>query len=199
MFGTGELASSSSESTSPSRISSSWTVGTYWRQIGSPGVLIRSTMAGEMRNSKFSAARRRRSISATCSGPNRSASASSDAMLFLRSSSCQLSIRQILGVDHQVVTGRVVPRDGCGSGVAAVLVKGPRGGVVGAGAGLDDDEPLAQGPEPLLDLRQQLRPDAGALPRLVDHDPVEILRPCGSRRWAPARVAHTVLAIEAAD
>src|SRR5947207_2272123 len=37
MFGTGEFASSSSESTIPSRTSSSWSVGTYWRQIGSPG------------------------------------------------------------------------------------------------------------------------------------------------------------------
>src|SRR6266850_4545294 len=108
---------------------------------------MRSTIAGEIRNSKFSAAWRSRSMSPTCSGPNRAASASSDAMLFLRSSSCQVSIREILGVDHQVVTGCVVPRDGCGSGVAAVLIEGPCGRVIGSRAGLDDDKPLAVGPQ----------------------------------------------------
>src|SRR6266705_5322304 len=199
MLGTGELASSSSESTMPSRASSSCTVGTYWRQIGSPGDLIRSTMAGEIRNSKFSAACRSRSTSPTCSGPNRAASASREAMLFLRRSSCQLSIREILGVDHQIVTGRVVPRDGCGSGVAAVLVKSPRGRVVGARAGFNDDEPLAFGPQPVLDLHQQLRPHTGALPRLVDHDPVQVVRAAGSGRGSPARVAHQVLCVERPD
>src|SRR5947207_15124392 len=67
MFGTGEWASSASESTSPSCTSSSWRSGTYCRQIGSPGDLIRSTMAGAMRNSKFRAACRRRSRSGKCS------------------------------------------------------------------------------------------------------------------------------------
>src|SRR6267154_1785535 len=168
MLGDGEVASSSGESTMPSRISSSCTVGTYWRQIGSPGDLIKSTMAGEMRNSKFSAACRSRATSPTCSGPNRAASASRDAMLFLRRSSCQLSIREILGVDHQIVTGRVVPRDGCGPGIAAVLVETPSGRVVGTRARFDHDEPLAFRPQPGLDLHEQLRSNSGALPGLVD-------------------------------
>src|SRR5213075_2028402 len=202
MLGTGELASSASESTIPSWTSSSCTVGTYCRQIGSPGDLIRSTMAGEMRNSKFSAAWRRRAMSPTCSGPNRAASASSDAILFLRRSSCQLSISEILGVDHQIVTGRVVGRDGCGSGEAAFLVKGPCGRIVVARTRLDHHEPLPVGSETVLDLAEQLRPDPGALPAFVDHDPIQVVRPRGSGCGPPAGVAHQVLTptlIESAD
>src|SRR2546422_7873502 len=45
-------ASSARESTRPSCTSSSWRSGTYCRQIGSPGDVMSSTMAGEMRNSK---------------------------------------------------------------------------------------------------------------------------------------------------
>src|SRR5258706_3687870 len=199
MLGTGEFASSSSESTIPSWISSSCTVGTYWRQIGSPGDLIRSTMAGEMRNSKFSAAWRRRAMSPTCSGPNRAASASSDAMLFLRRSSCQLSISEILGVDHQIVTGRVVGRDGCGSGEAAFLVKGPCGRVVAARTRLDHHEPLPVRPEAVLDLSEQLGPDTGALPAFVDHDPIQVVRARGSGCGPPTGVAHQPLSVERSD
>src|SRR5947207_1848057 len=82
--------------------------------------------------------------------------ASSDAMLFLRRSSCQFSISEILGVNHQIVTGRVVGRDGCGSREAAFLVKGPCGRVVAARARLNHHEPLAVGPETVLDLLEQL-------------------------------------------
>src|SRR6185503_4270838 len=204
MLGTGELAASASESTMPSWISSSCTVGTYCRQIGSPGDLIRSTMAGEMRNSKFSAAWRRRAMSPTCSGPNRAASASSDAMLFLRRSTCQLSIglvlgREIFGVNHQIITGRVVGRDSCGSGEAAFLVKGPCGRVVAARARLNHHEPLAVGPETVLDLHEQLGPDAGALPALIDHDPIQVVRAGGPRCGPPARVAHQALMLKGAD
>src|SRR5882762_4051714 len=160
MLGTGEFASSSSESTRASWISSSCTVGTYCTQMGSPGDLIRSTIAGEIRNSKFSAACRRCAISPTCSAPNRAASASSEAMLFLRSSSCQVSSRQLLGIDHQVVTGRVVPRDGRDPGVAACFVKPAGRYVIGARAGLDDYEPSAVCGQPALDLTEQLRSDS---------------------------------------
>src|SRR5436190_3556457 len=141
MLGTGEFSSSASESTSPSCTSSSCSVGTYCRQMGSPGDLMRSTMAAEIRNSKFSAACRSDAISPTCSAPKRAARASSDAMLFLRSSSCQVSSCQILDIDHQIVTGRVVPRDGCGSGVAACFVETPGRLVIGPRGGFDDDEP----------------------------------------------------------
>src|SRR3989449_9411333 len=126
MFGTGEWASSASESTIPSRTSSSWRSGTYWRQMGSPGDLIRSTIAGEMRNSKFAAACRSRPRSGKCSAPNLATSASREAMLRLRRSSCQDSIRQILEIDHQVVVGRVVARHGGAPGVAAPLVERAR-------------------------------------------------------------------------
>src|SRR5262245_43838298 len=92
MLGTGLSASSLSESTMPSRMSSSSTVGTYWRQMGSSGDLISSTMAGEILNSKFSAAWRRRSRSGKCSGPNRAASMSSDRIELVLRTSCQVSM-----------------------------------------------------------------------------------------------------------
>src|SRR5437879_12776332 len=93
-----------------------------------------------MRNSKLSAAWRNRSRSGNCSGPNLATSASSDARLFLRSSSCQDSMRQVLEIDHQIVTGRVIARDQRRPGVAASLVEGARRRVVGAGGGLDGDQ-----------------------------------------------------------
>src|SRR3989449_7021557 len=126
MFGTGELASSANESTSPSCTSSSCRSGTYCRQMGSRGDVMRSTMAGEIRNSKFSAACRSRSRSGKCSAPNLATSASSEAMLCLRSSCCQDSMRQILEIDHQVVAGGVVAREPGRLGVAAPLVEGAR-------------------------------------------------------------------------
>src|SRR5437867_4844461 len=146
MFGTGECASSANESTRPSCTSSSCRSGTYCRQMGSPGDLMRFTIAGEIRNSKFSAACRSRARSGKCSAPNLATSASSDAMLCLRSSCCQDSMRQILEIDHQVVAGGddlvvylkdlthhqvvaggVVAREAGRPGVAAPLVEGARG------------------------------------------------------------------------
>src|SRR6185437_12675898 len=80
MFGTGESASSSSESMIPSWISSSCTVGTYWFHMGSPTSLIWSRAAGVMRIWKLSNAGASASTSMT-SRPNRSASLSRLAML----------------------------------------------------------------------------------------------------------------------
>src|SRR2546430_8717502 len=74
-----------------------------------------------MRNSKLSAACRSRSRSGNCSGPNFATSASSEARLFLRSSSCHDSMRQVLEIDHQIVTGRVVAGDQRRASVAASL------------------------------------------------------------------------------
>src|SRR5919107_434695 len=91
MLGTGLSASSLSESTIPSTTSSSSTEGMYCRHIGSSGDLMRSTMAGEMRNSKLSAASRKRSRSGKFSGPNLRASASSDAIEFFLRTSCHVS------------------------------------------------------------------------------------------------------------
>src|SRR6266404_1809571 len=199
MLGTGEFASSASESTRPSWTSSSWTVGTYCRQIGSPGDLIRSTIAGEMRNSKFSAAWRRCAMSPTCSAPKRAANASSEAMLFLRSSSCQVSSGQILGIDHQVVTGRVIPRDGRGPGVAACFVKPARRCVIGARAGLYDHQPSAVSRQPALHLAEQLRADSAALAGAVHDDPVQIARRHGARCRAPAGVANQLIGFECTD
>src|SRR6266567_2367753 len=157
MFGTGECASSASESTSPSCTSSSCRSGTYWRQMG-------STIAGEIRNSKLSAAWRSRSKSGKCSAPNFAASASSDAMLCLRSSSCQNAMRQILEVDHQVVAGGVVAREPGRLSVAAPLVKRARGGVFGARRRLDDDQSSLVGRQLVLDRPQQAGADPLALP-----------------------------------
>src|SRR5436309_299327 len=199
MLGTGEFASSASESTSPSWISNSCTVGTYCSQIGSPGDLMRSTIAGEMRNSKFSAACRRRAMSPTCSAPKRAANASSEAMPFLRSSSCQVSSSQILGIDHQVVTGRVVPRDGRGPGVAACFVKPARRCVIGARAGLDDYEPPAVSRQPALDLTEQLRSDSTALASPIYDNPIQIARRLCPWGRAPARVPNQLIALERAD
>src|SRR5574341_868986 len=199
MFGTGEFWSSLRESTIPSWTSSAWTVGTYCRQIGSSGDLMRSTMAGEMRNSKFSAAWRSRSISGKCSAPNRAAKASSEAMLFLRSSSCQDSMRQILEIDHQVVTGRVVPRELRGPGEAASYVEAPRGRVVRAGGRLGDQQPETVGHEPLLHVGQELAADAGPLPGPVHHDPVQIRCAFRPRRGAPAGEAGQLVALIRAD
>src|SRR6476620_3342642 len=75
-------------------MSSSSTEGTYCRQIGSLGDLIKSTMAGEIRNSKFSAAWRSRSRSGKFSDPNLAANASREAMEFFFRTSCQVSAMQ---------------------------------------------------------------------------------------------------------
>src|SRR5882762_4178886 len=176
MFGTGELASSASESTRPSCTSSSWRSGTYCRQMGSPGDLMRSTIAGEIRNSKFSAACRRRSRSGKCSAPNLATSASSEAMLCLRSCCCQDSMCQVLEIDHQVVAGGIVAREPGRLGVAEPLVEGACGCVVGARRGLNHDQSSAAGREPILD------------------DPVEIEGPGGPRGGAPAGVPNEVVA-----
>src|SRR2546426_9546575 len=164
MFGTGEWASSASESTSPSRTSSSWRSGTYWRQIGSPGDLMRSTIAGEIRNSKFSAASRRRPRSGKCSAPNLATSASSVAMLFLRSSACQDAMPQVLEIDHQVVVRRVIARERRRLRVPTPLVERARCRVRRAGGGLDDDQSPLVGAQRGLDFPQELAPHALALP-----------------------------------
>src|SRR6266852_6101917 len=199
MLGTGEFASSASESTSPSWISSSCTVGTYCSQIGSPGDLIKSTIAGEMRNSKFPAACRRRAMSPTCSAPKRAANASSEAMLFLRSSSCQVSSSQILGIDHQVVTRRVVRRDGRGPGVAACFVKPARGCVIGARAGLNHNQSCVVRRESLLHLGEQLGANPSPLVLAAHDDPVKIVRCFRTRRRPPAGVADQSIGFERAD
>src|SRR5258708_9394613 len=169
----------------PSWTSSSCTVGTYWRQIGSSGAWIRSTIAGEIRNSKFAAAWCSLGISGKWSGPNRAASCSSDVRLRLRSSSCQVSIRQILEIDHQVVTGRVVAREGGGPGVAAAFVKAARRLVGRARGRFDDDEAAAIGDQLRLHRPQKLPADAVAPPLRIHGHPIQILRPARSRRPPP--------------
>src|ERR1041384_4375128 len=197
MLGTGEFASSASESTIPSCTSSSCTVGTYCRQIGSPGDLIRSTIAGEIRNSKFSAACWSAAMGPVCSSPKRAASASSDAMLFLRSSSCQVST-QLLGVDHQIVARRVVRWDGRGSAVSAFLIEPARRGIVRTRARLYHHQPCGVRRAALLHFLQELGPNPLPLARTVHDDPIEIERTFGPRRRAPARVADQLLAVERA-
>src|ERR1051325_11250018 len=186
MLGTGEFASSASESRIPSCTSSSWTVGTYCRQIGSPGDLIRSTIAGEIRNSKFSAACLSAAMGPVCSSPKRAASASSDAMLFLRSSYCQVST-QLLGVDHQIVARRVVRWDGRGLPITSRLVESSRRLVIVTQRGLNNREPCAVRRKPGFDFVHQLSSDAAALPRAIDYDPVQVPRACCPRRRALRR------------
>src|SRR2546426_4744729 len=199
MLGTGECASSASESTSPSCTSSSWRSGTYWRHIGSPGDLIRSTMAGAIRNSKFSAACRRRSRSGKCSAPNLATSASSDARLRLRSSSCQDSMPQVLEVDHQVVAGRVVRRDCRDPAVSTPLVERARRGVVLTRRRLHDYQPAAVSPQSLLHCVQQLGPHAPVLPRGIHHQPVQVRRADRAGRRAPAGVADQLVTVVRAE
>src|ERR687890_64787 len=89
MLGTGLSASSLSESTIPSTTSSSSTEGTYCRQIGSSGDLMRSTMAGEIRNSKLSA------------------NASSEAIEFFLRTSCHVSAMEPSGFhEHHLIIAR---------------------------------------------------------------------------------------------
>src|SRR2546425_2315120 len=199
MFGTGEWASSASESTIPSRTSSSWRSGTYWRQMGSPGDLIRSTIAGEMRNSKFTAACRSRSRSGKCSAPNLATSASREAMLRLRRSSCQDSIRQILEIDHQVVVGRVVARHGGAPGVAAPLVERARRCVLRQGGCLHDHEPAAVADQPMLNRLDQPGAHPAALPRRIHDEPVEVVGAGRPGRGAPAGVADELVTLVGAE
>src|SRR4029077_4897931 len=102
------------------------------------------------------------SRSGKCFAPNLATSASSEAMLCLRSSCCQDSMRQILEIDHQVVAGGVIAREPGRLGVAAPLVEGARGSVVSARRRLDDDKASGVRRQFLLDSRQQS--GAGSLP-----------------------------------
>src|SRR5256885_10900054 len=194
MFGTGEWASSANESTRPSCTSSSCRSGTYCRQMGSPGDLMRSTIAGEIRNSKFSAACRSRSRSGKCSAPNLATSASSEAMLCLRSTCCQGSMRQVLEIDHQVVARGVVAGEPGRLGVSPPLVEGAGGCVIGARRCLDDDESSVIARQLCFDGPQQLGADSGALSRRIHDDPVEVERAGGTGCGAPAGVAHQLVA-----
>src|SRR5260370_12897470 len=193
MFGTGAWCGSARGSAKPAWTWSSWRWGTYCRQMGSPGVGMGSAMAGEMRNSKFSAACRRRARSGKCSGPNLATSASSEAMLRLRSSCCQASMRQSVEIDHQVVAGGVIAGDRRHPRVAASLIERARAGVVRAGRGLDDEEPSVVARELLLDRGQQLGPDALALACRVDDDPVEVIGAFGPGCRTPAAVADPLV------
>src|SRR3954469_13693205 len=149
MLGTGLSLSSLRESTIPSTTSSSSTLGTYCRHMGSSGERIRSTIAGLIRNSKFSAAWRSRSSSGKCSGPNLAASVSREEIEFFLRTSCQVSMDQPprsslvqrLHVHHLVVAGSVEIRDHRGLAVAPGLVKLTGGVIVGASGGLHDDQP----------------------------------------------------------
>src|SRR5437879_11676636 len=91
--------------------------------------------------------------------------ASREAMLRLRRSSCQDSIRQILEIDHQVVARRVIARHGGAPGVAAALVERARRGVRLEGGRLDDDQADTCRRQLLLDRPQRLATDSRAAPR----------------------------------
>src|SRR5688500_435947 len=196
MLGTGLSASSLSESTTPSTTSSSSTDGTYWRQIGSLGDLIRSAIAGEMRNSKFSAAIRSRSRSGKCSGPNRAASDSSELIEFLRSTSCQVSMmlpallgdlprNERLHVHDLVVARRIEVRDGGDAAISSCFIEGPGAGVLGPARGFHDDQAGEAG-EPALHFRHEPAADAGAVARGIDGKPVHVPGADGAGRGTPA-------------
>ena len=102
MFGTGESPSSSSESITPSTMSSSWTVGMNCCQFASPTSLICESDSRVIRIWKLSNAgsRASTSISVAASAPNRSAtydlSSSSVLMLSSRRIFCQSLIASLL-------------------------------------------------------------------------------------------------------
>src|SRR5687767_15958608 len=134
---------------------------------------MRSTIAGEIRNSKFSAARRRRSRSGKCSGPNFAASASSEWIEFFLRTSCQVSITlpallrvgdrcTELQVDDLVVAWGIEIRNHGGLPVAARGVEGPGARVVGASRGFHDDHPRASR-QAALHLVHEPRADTRAL------------------------------------
>src|SRR3569623_442606 len=116
MLGTGESPSSSSESTTPSTISSSRTGGTYWFHIGSPTSLICSSAAGVMRTWNASNAGRSASTSIT-SWPNFSASFSRESTLPSRRTFCHSLMasllaganRQQLRENHPVIVHCIKP------------------------------------------------------------------------------------------
>src|SRR5689334_5901441 len=196
MLGTGLSASSFNESTIPSTTSSSATLGTYCVQIGSPGDLISSTMAGEIRNSKFSAACLRRSSSGKFSAPNLWASASSEAMEFFLRTSCQVSAMEPpvlpaypLHQDHLIIARCIEIRDGGYRRVAPSLVERAGCRVIGPSRCVDDDEP-GDSLQPSLHLLKKPSPDAGALHCGIDSHPVEIVGTQGAWSGSPAYPPH---------
>src|SRR5688500_182640 len=196
MLGTGLSASSLSESKTPSTTSSSSTEGTYWRQIGSLGDLIRSTIAGEIRNSKFSAAIRRRSRSGKCSGPNFAARVSSELIEFFLRTSCQVSMmlpallrvmprNERLHVHDLVISRSVELRDGGDSAISSCFIEGARAGVFRPAGGLHDDQAGEAGEAP-LHLRHEPAADAAAMARGIDGKPVHVPGADGAGRGPPA-------------
>src|SRR5688500_12198185 len=202
MFGTGESPSSSSESMTPSTMSSSSTRGTYCIHIGSPTSLICSSAAGVMRIWKLSNAGRSASTSIT-SWPNFSASRSRLATASSRRVFCQsLMVTQLrpsrgngepFGEDDPIVGHRVEITDSCRLAVPALHIEGARGGVIGSGLCFDDQHPCVQSRPPSLDLREENGSAAGALRGRIDCDPVQIPGAIRVRRGAVAGIADQLL------
>src|SRR5688500_7863615 len=202
MFGTGESPSSSSESMTPSTMSSSSTRGTYCSHIGSPTSLICSRAAGVMRIWKLSNAGASASTSMT-SWPNLSASRSRLAIASSRRVFCQSLMVTLLRPsrgngepfreDDPIVRGRVEVADpGC-LVVASLHIKGTRRGVIGSGRCFDYQHPCMQSRQPSLDLREENGSAAGALRGRIDCDPVQIPGAIRVRRGAVAGIADQLI------
>src|SRR5512147_829997 len=223
MLGTGLSASSLSESTIPSRISSSSTVGTYCRQIGSSGDLISSTIAGEIRNSKFSAAWRRRSRSGKCPGPNLAASASSDLIELVLRTSCQVSMTlpvllpesanqrlrvtaslarkarlERLRVDDLIVARGIEVGDPGHGAIAPRLVEAAGRRVLRPAGGLHDDQSGDAGQAGFHGLEQG-GADPAAVQQGVHRHPVEIVGAQRAGRGAPADPAGQAAVVLGAE
>src|SRR5512140_3797915 len=196
MFGTGESPSSSSESTTPSTISSSRTVGTYWFHIGSPTSLICSSAAGVMRTWNASNAGRSASTSIT-SWPNFSASLSSVSTLPSRRTFCHSLMasllaganRQHLRENHPIIIYCIKPAHAPALHVSTSLVEVARRRVRLPRRRLGHEQARAAAAQQLFHRAHQRAPVASALRARVHRDPVEIVARLGARRKPPARVA----------
>src|SRR3990172_1780382 len=200
MLGTGLFASSFRLSGTPSTTSNSCKSGTYCRQMGSPGALIRSTIAGEIRSSKFSIACCSRSRSGNCSGPNFSTSCWSEATLrscrsFCQSAMWSFSVRgnQPLGVHDQVVVRRVEVRNTRRCPVRQRLVERTRRTVIRSRRRFHHHEPAAGIHDRPLARRHQRAADPPAVGSGVHGDPVKVPGGLGAGRGAIAGEADELI------
>src|SRR5689334_785507 len=206
MLGTGESPSSSSESITPSTMSSSWTVGTYCCHIGSPISLIVLRTFGVSRIWKLSNAGCSPSTSMT-SDPYRSASLSRVSTLswrifcqsLMRDDSVRswgggagvlhLRVRETFDVHHPGIARGVEVGEARGFRHAVHFVELSRRRIVVSRRRLDDEQPSFSLTKTALDLIEQLRSAAFTLKRGVHRNPIQIVCAIGARRRAVAHVS----------
>src|SRR3569623_3610089 len=196
MLGTGESASSSSESTTPSTISSSRTGGTYWFDFGSPTSLICSSAAGVMRTWNASNAGRSASTSIT-SWPNFSASFSRESTLPSRRTFCHSLMasllaganRQQLRENHPVIVHCIKPAHACTFHVSDARVEVTRLLVRCAGGRFRHAQPRPAPLQERLHRAHERAPVAATLRARIHGDPVQLVAAIRAGRRPPARIA----------